>query len=128
MRRKALMLLVLVLLLVLLAFVAPSRVGVVVNPRVSSQLVRAGELLAAPRELAGVRLLSGVSANVSSLVLQAVEGLLAERALIRSGKLIRVIRSLGARKRPIGLDDSNCGGSHFDVGFVEVAGRRCCGI
>lgn len=122
------MLLVLVLLLVLLAFVAPSRVGVVVNPRVSSQLVRAGELLAASGELASVRLLSGVSANVSSLMLQAVECLLAERALVRSGKLIGVVRNLGARKRPIGLDNSNCGGSHFDVRLVKVLGRRCCGI
>jgi hypothetical protein len=126
MRRKALVLLV--LLLMLLALVAPSRIGVVMNPRVSSQLVRARELLAASRELASVGLLSGVSADVSSLVLQAVECLLAERALVRSRELIGVIRRLGARERPVGLDDSNCGGSHLNVGFVQILGRWGCGI
>jgi hypothetical protein len=38
-----------------------------------------------------MRFLSGVSPNVSSLVLKAVEGLLTERALVRPGQLIGVI-------------------------------------
>lgn len=84
-------LVLLVLLLVLLCLVASSRVGVVVNPRVSSQFVRARKLLAAARELAGVGFLSSVGADVSSLVLKTVEGLLTERALVGSGQLIGVI-------------------------------------
>jgi hypothetical protein len=59
-----------------------------VNARVACELIRSRELLAAAGELAGVRLLSSVSADVSSLMLEAVEGLIAERALIRSGQLI----------------------------------------
>ena len=119
--------LLLVLLLVLLALVAPSRVGVVVNPRVPSQLIRAGELLAASRELAGVGLLSSVSADVSSLMLQTVKGLLAERALVGSRKLVGVLRGLGSGQRPIGLDNGDCSGSHLDV-VVQVLGSRCCRI
>ena len=68
----------------LLTLVASSRVRVVVNARVTGQLIRAGELLGAPGELAGMGFLSSVSTNVSRLVLQAVEGLLAEGALVRS--------------------------------------------
>lgn len=136
-RRENLMLLVLVLVLlmvlglVLLALVSSSRVGVVVNPRVSSQLIRAGELLAAARKLAGMRLLSRVSADVSSLVLQAVEGLLAERALVGSRELIGSLRGLGAGQRPVGLDDGDCCGSHVAVNlmvFFEVLLSGCCGI
>jgi len=59
-----------------------------VNARVAGELIRSRELLAAAGELAGVRLLASVSADVSSLMLEAVEGLIAERALVRSGQLI----------------------------------------
>lgn len=74
--------------MLLLALVASPRVGVAVYPRVPGQLIRAGELLAAARELAGVRLLAGVGADVSGLVLQTVEGLVAERALVGARELV----------------------------------------
>jgi len=64
--------------------VTASRVGVVVDARVTGQLVRAAEALCAAWELAGVRLLAGVSADVTSLVLEAVEGLVAQRTLVRA--------------------------------------------
>jgi hypothetical protein len=48
-----------------------------VNARVASKLIGSRELLAATRELAGVRLLASVSADVTSLMLEAVEGLVA---------------------------------------------------
>ena len=75
------------LLLLLLALVTTTRVGVVVDPRVPGQLVGARKLLGAARELAGMRLLAGVSADMSGLVLEAVEGLVAERALVRARQL-----------------------------------------
>lgn len=96
-----------VLLVLLLALVAASRVGVVMDSRVAGQLIRARELLTAARKLAGVRLLASVSADVSSLVLEAVEGLVAQRALVRARQLGGAALGLGARKGPVGLDDGN---------------------
>lgn len=90
-RREALLLvhLMLLLLLVLLSsLVASPRVRVVVNTGVAGELIRARELLAAAGELAGMRLLASVSADVSSLMLETVEGLVAERALVRSRQLV----------------------------------------
>lgn len=49
--------------------VASPRIGVVVYPGVAGKLVRPGELLAAARELASVRLLASVRADVPRLVL-----------------------------------------------------------
>ncbi len=66
--------LLLVVMLLLGSLVAPTRVGVVVDSRVTGELVGSGELLAAAGELAGVRLLVGVRADVPGLVLEAVEG------------------------------------------------------
>lgn len=73
--------------LLVLALVTPARVGVVVDSRVAGEFIRARELLAAAGKLACVRLLAGVGADVSRLVLKAVEGLIAERALVRTRKL-----------------------------------------
>jgi hypothetical protein len=67
--------------MVLLAF-ASSRVWIVVDPRVSSELVGSAEALRAARELAGVRLLTGMGADVPGLVFQAVKGLLADGTLV----------------------------------------------
>lgn len=64
--------------------VATSRVGVVVDARMTSQLIGTAEALCAARELAGVRLLASVSADVTSLVLEAVEGLVTQGALVRT--------------------------------------------
>lgn len=97
----------LVLLVLLLSLVAPSRVGVVVDSRVTGQLVRTRELLAAARKLASVRLLASVGADVSGLVLEAVEGLVAQRALVRARQLAVAALRLGARKGPVWLNDGN---------------------
>jgi hypothetical protein len=116
---------VLCLLLLLLVLVTPPRVGVVVNARVSSQLVRSGELLTAPREAAGVGLLSGVSPDVSRLVLQTVEGLIAERTFVRSRQLRAGLGRMGSWKWPIWLDDSDRSRGHLDVCvLVLVCGSR----
>lgn len=58
------------------------RVGVVVYSRVTSEFVGAAEALGAAGELAGVRLLAGVRADVSGLVLKAVECLVAEGTFV----------------------------------------------
>lgn len=92
-RREALllvhlMLLLLLVLVLLSSLVASPRVGVVVNAGVAGELIRARKLLAAAGELAGMRLLASVSTDVSSLMLEAVEGLVAERALVRSRQLV----------------------------------------
>ena len=67
--------------------VTASRVGVVVDAGVTGQLVGTAEALGAARELAGVGLLASVSADVTSLVLEAVEGLVAQRTLVRTGQV-----------------------------------------
>lgn len=97
--------------LVLLALVASPGVGVVVDSRMTSELIRAREFLAAARELASMRFLSSVSSNMSGLVFKAVEGLVTQRALVRARKLVRVALGLGTRQGPVGLDNCNgCGG------------------
>lgn len=114
---------VLLVKLLLLALVTTARVGVVVDSRVPRQLIGARKLFGAAGELAGVRLLASVSANVSCLVLEAVESLVAERALVWARQLggVGAIGSLGGRERPVGLDDANGSGSHVSVTSMEVA-------
>lgn len=124
-RREALVLLLLVLMLVLLmllGLVSSPGVGVVVNARVTGEFVRARKLLAATGELAGMRLLARVSADVTSLVLKAVESLIAKRALVGSGQLVRALRGLGAGKGPIGFDNGDSCGSHVDVALLGAIG------
>jgi len=62
--------------------------------RVTGELVGAGELLAASRVLASVRLFSRVGADVSRLVLKAVEGLVAQGALVGTRQLVGVLGGL----------------------------------
>jgi len=117
------------LLSVLLSLVASPRVGVVVNAGMAGELIGARELLAAAGELAGMRLLASVSADVTSLVLEAVEGLIAERALVRSRQLVGGIRRLGAGERPVRFDNGHCRGSHVAVSLGPFAVRLSrCGI
>lgn len=71
--------------------VSASRVGVVVYPRVPGELVGPAEALRASGEGAGVRLLARVGANMASLVLEAVEGLLAQRALVRAREVVPLV-------------------------------------
>jgi hypothetical protein len=126
--RHVLVLLVLMLLSMLLGLVASPRVGVVVNAGMAGELIGARELLAAAGELAGMRLLASVSADVTSLVLQAVEGLIAERTLVRSRQLVGGIRCLGTGKRPVRFDDGHCCGSHVAVLGPFVVRLSRCGI
>jgi len=71
----------------LLAF-ASSRVGVVVNSRVPGEFIRAREALGAPGKSTGVWLFSRVRPDVTSLVLETVEGLVAERALVGTREVL----------------------------------------
>lgn len=95
------------LLRMMLALVAPARIGVVVNPRVTCQFIGTRKLFATSRILAGVRLLARVSANMPRLVLEPVESLVTERAFVRTREFIRRLGSLGARKRPVGFDNGD---------------------
>jgi hypothetical protein len=72
----------------MLLTLASPRVWVVVYPRVSSQFVRARKSLCASRKGAGVRLLARMGSDVASLVLQTVESLVAERALVGPGQVL----------------------------------------
>lgn len=58
--------------------------GVSVYSEMAGQLVRAGEAFRTPVERAAVRFLSRVCSDVSSLVLEPVERLFAERTLVRT--------------------------------------------
>lgn len=60
-----------------LSLVATPRVGVVVNSRVTGQLIGAREALRATRELAGMGLFTSMRADMASLVLETVEGAIA---------------------------------------------------
>jgi hypothetical protein len=88
--------------------VAASRVGVVVDARMTSQLVGATEALCAARELAGVRLLASVSADVTGLVLEAVEGLVAQGTLVRT-RQVRAHILLASGLRVLVLGRHLCG-------------------
>jgi len=98
-----------------LILVSPPGVGVVVYPRVSSQLIAAGELLGATGKVASMGLLAGVSANVPGLVFQAVEGLVTERALVGARQFVGALCLLSAGQGPVGLDGRNSSGSHIAV-------------
>lgn len=98
-----------------LVLVSPPGVRVVVYPRVPSQLIAAGEFLGAAGEVARVGLLAGVCANVPGLVLQAVEGLVTERALVGARQFIGALSLLGAGQGPVGLDGRDSSGSHIAV-------------
>lgn len=71
-----------------LGLVAATGVRVVVNARMTSQLVRAAEALGTTGELAGMGLFTGVRPDVTSLVLQAVESPVAKRTLVRPGEIL----------------------------------------
>lgn len=71
-----------------LGLVAAAGIGVIVNARVPSEFIGTAESLGAAGELAGVRLLAGVSSNVPRLVLQTVECTVAERTLVGPGQIL----------------------------------------
>lgn len=61
-------------------------------------------------------LLTSVRPDVSGLVFQAVESLIAERALVRPGQFARVLCGLTTWQRAVGPNNGNC--SHVHVSFV----------
>ena len=73
------------------SLVASSRVWVVVYPRVSSQLIRATEAFRAAEKGAPMGLFARVCAYVSCLVLEAVKGLIAERAFVGSRQILSLV-------------------------------------
>lgn len=82
-----------------LRLVTPSRVGVVVDARVPGQLVRTAETLGAAGILAGMGLLARMRSNVSGLVLETVEGSIAEGALVGTGEVLSHL--FGGRARTL---------------------------
>ena len=70
-----------------------------VDPRVPGQLVRAGEALEAPGEVALVGLFARVCSDVAGLVLEPVERLLAQRTLVGPGLRRRRRRRAAAGRR-----------------------------
>lgn len=72
----------------MLRLVAASRVGIVVDSRVTSQLIGATETLCAPRELASMWLLTSMRSNMTGLVLQTVERAVTEGALVGSREVL----------------------------------------
>lgn len=71
--------------------VATPRVRVVMYPRMSGELVGSTEALRASGERAGVRLLARMCADMASLVFKAVEGLLAQRTLVRAWEVVALV-------------------------------------
>lgn len=61
----------------------------------TGEFVGSAEALCASGELASVGFLASVGADVSSLMLEAVEGLVAERTLVRSREVRTVVLVLG---------------------------------
>lgn len=77
----------------------------------AGELVGPRKALGAAGELAGMRLLSGVGSDMSCLMLEAVEGLVAERTLVGAGQILPVLAMLA----------SNHGGHHTDGGHLGVS-------
>lgn len=72
-------------------FVSSPGVGVVVYPRVAGELVGARKAFGAAGKLAGVGFFARVSANVSRLVFETVEGLVAQGTLVRARQVGPVV-------------------------------------
>lgn len=101
----------------LMSLLVAARVGVIVNARVSGQLVGSAEALTTARELARMWLFSCMSANVSSLMFQTVEGSIAQGAFVRARKILPVVGVvvLGRYGRRQQAD----GGSHVGVSLCR---------
>lgn len=92
------------------------RVGVVVYARMSSKLVRTAEALGASWKLAAMRLFSCMSANVSRLMLETMESLVAQRALVRTWEVRAIL---------IVLHNAH-GHGHGSGGHRGALGSRLC--
>ena len=72
----------------ILVLVSSSRVWVVVDARVTRQLIRTTETLRAARELTCMRLLTSMRSDVSRLMFKSMECLVAQRTLVRSRQIL----------------------------------------
>ena len=79
---------------------------------VPRELVGAGEALGAAGEGAGVGLLARVGADVASLVLEAVESLIAERALVGAREVLARLFVLLRGVLQEGSHEAHGGGGH----------------
>lgn len=77
----------------LLGLMVSPGVGIVVDPRVSGQLVGPTEALGAAGKVTGVWLLARVGPDVSGLMLQPMEGLVAPRTLVGSREVGSMLAS-----------------------------------
>jgi hypothetical protein len=79
-----------------------------------------------------VGLLSSVSSNVASLVLQTVESLIAERALVRPGQvlseLVRLLRNVLQKRSHEAHGSSSHGAVGCGSGLLLNVVRRCVGV
>jgi len=99
--------------------VVASTVGVGVDASVSSQLVRATEAFRAPGKRAGMGLLAGVCADVPGLMLETMEGLIAERTFVGPWHFalpLLLLLLVGCCEAAIagGLAEECCGGHELD--------------
>lgn len=113
----------------LMSLLIAARVWVIVNARVSGQLVGSAEAFTTARELARMWLFSCMSANVSCLMFQTVEGSIAQGAFVRARKILPVVVvvGLGRYRRRQQAD----GGSHVRVSLRRRRGSirgLCAGV
>jgi hypothetical protein len=76
-----------------------SRVGLVVDSRMSSQIVRATEALTTSGKHARMRLFSSVRANMSNSVFKSMKGSIAQIALVRTSMILVLIDAV-----PLGVN------------------------
>lgn len=69
-------------------FVAPPRVGVVVNPRVAGQFVRPTEAFGTAGKHASMWLFPRMGSNMSGLMFQSMKGLITQRTFVRSREIL----------------------------------------
>ena len=69
-------------------FVAPPRVGVVVNPRVAGQFVRATEAFGTAGKHASMWLFPRMGSNMSGLMFQPMKSLITQRTFVRSREIL----------------------------------------
>lgn len=100
----------------LLSLVVPPGVGIVVNTRMSGQLIRSTEAFTASGKLACMRFLSRVRTDMSRLVLQPVKGAVAQGAFVWSWEILSRLFGLGLFDQRGGARGSGHGGR---LGLLE---------
>lgn len=98
----------------LMGFLIPTGIGIVMNARMSGQLVGAAKALAASRELTGMRLLSSVSTDMPGLMFETVKGSIAQGALVWTRKVLPLVGTVWTGQSGRHHAD---GGGHVGVGL-----------